>query len=79
MCLISSPMCRRKAADGRWIMVNMQSAQLTELIHYVCGDLFNDNVNSSCLKQKHFCDYDTYVTVPPTKKTMKRCKNISPN
>lgn len=60
-------------------MVNMQSAQLTELIHYVCGDLFNDNVNSSCLKQKHFCDYDTYVTVTPTKKTMKRCKNISPN
>lgn len=32
-------------------MVNMQSVQLTGLIHYVCSDLFNDNMNSSCLKQ----------------------------
>lgn len=58
MCLISSPICtgeKCSAAEGRRSLANMQSAQLTELIHYVCNDLFDDNVYSCCPKQKHIC------------------------
>lgn len=58
-------------------MVNMQSAQLTGLIHYVCRDLFNNNVNSSCLKQNIHVNMTLYCFSP--QKTIKRYKNISPN
>ena len=65
-CLISSAMCRRKAAEARWSLVEMQSAQLRELIHYLRSVLCYCHVTPPL------------PPPPPPPKQQKRYKNISP-